>query len=373
MPDKYSNKLPKWSVLVLATSSSFCYTTSAQVYTDNGAISPAAAGTPTENTGINIDDPKGNLDVFQELFTQDPNPGFKMRSQQYYLPPGEYISGDPSICLMESNIIEVDAEFSKLACDVANPPAVPAIPPTTRLLTMTKEGKFGLGLEEPRSLFHAEVTDPRQDIISLSYNDNGTRWNYLNMGHNYLAFNARQNFTKWQVDDGSYLGAASRIEFGWEGLSLDVYNHPTNQQGAPTQTWTNFQGSWKPALLVDRVGDVRIGDKRVGTGPHVNNKLSVDGKVVTKELVITSGPEWADYVFDDNYKLMALSDVEAYISQHGHLPNIPPASEINSHGMNVSQIAVLQMEKIEELTLHLIMLNKEVDILRSALKQRAEP
>ncbi|MDY6855891.1 MAG: hypothetical protein SWO11_14520 [Thermodesulfobacteriota bacterium] len=76
---------------------------------------------------------------------------------------------------------------------------------------------------------------------------------------------------------------------------------------------------------------------------------------------------WADFVFDDNYKLPTLEEVESYIKVNKHLPGLPPEKKIREEGMDVSDILTRQMQKIEELTLYLIELNKENEALKSRI------
>lgn len=69
---------------------------------------------------------------------------------------------------------------------------------------------------------------------------------------------------------------------------------------------------------------------------------------------------WPDYVFKPDYQLMPLSEVETYINKEGHLPAFPSAEEIETNGMNVYEMNKALVEKIEELTLHLIEQEKQL-------------
>lgn len=75
----------------------------------------------------------------------------------------------------------------------------------------------------------------------------------------------------------------------------------------------------------------------------------------------------ADYVFDESYKLQSLSEVESYVKSNKHLPGVPSASEIAENGMSVSQMSNLLLEKVEELTLHMIQLEKENQALKAEI------
>ena len=73
-----------------------------------------------------------------------------------------------------------------------------------------------------------------------------------------------------------------------------------------------------------------------------------------------------DYVFDKKYKLMSLNEVENYVTQNHHLPNVPSASDIQKNGLDVANMSFNQLEKLEELYLHVIELNKNVEKLQAA-------
>ena len=93
-------------------------------------------------------------------------------------------------------------------------------------------------------------------------------------------------------------------------------------------------------------------------------KLHVNGGIKTTSLRVKSYLNWPDYVFSNDYKLSSLEELEMYIAEHHHLPNMPSANEVNNDGLNVAEIQTKQMEKIEELTLYILQLKKEVDELK---------
>ena len=76
----------------------------------------------------------------------------------------------------------------------------------------------------------------------------------------------------------------------------------------------------------------------------------------------------ADYVFDENYNLKSLSEVESYVNEHKHLPGMPSAAEMDANGVSVSKMSNLLLEMVEELTLHMIKLEKE----NAAFKARVQ-
>ncbi len=92
-------------------------------------------------------------------------------------------------------------------------------------------------------------------------------------------------------------------------------------------------------------------------------KLSVNGPIRAKEVVVETG--WADFVFEKNYILRPLKEVERHIEETGHLPEMPSTKEIERNGANVGELLKLQMQKIEELTLYIIDLQKQVESLKA--------
>lgn len=77
---------------------------------------------------------------------------------------------------------------------------------------------------------------------------------------------------------------------------------------------------------------------------------------------------WADYVFEDNYVLMPLSEVESFLKEHKHLPSVPSEQVIKEEGIDLAEMNAKMMEKIEELTLYLIQQNKELEQLKAELE-----
>ena len=167
-------------------------------------------------------------------------------------------------------------------------------------------------------------------------------------------------------------------------FSSNLTTHPNGNWGIeyePTERGLNF---WKPfgnagpglagnfyMFLSDDDGAVSIGTKNsptsVGTGSNANNttnyRLFVKGGILTDELLVQTG--WADYVFNKSYKLPTLAEVEKHIADKGHLPNVPSEKDVVENGLNVGKMATTQQEKIEELFLYVIQLNKDIQALRA--------
>ncbi len=90
--------------------------------------------------------------------------------------------------------------------------------------------------------------------------------------------------------------------------------------------------------------------------------MAVDGAVRTKEIVVETG--WSDYVFEDDYDLRSLDEVAAFIEDNGHLPDVPTAEDVEANGVPVGEMSSTLLRKIEELTLYMLELDREVKDLR---------
>jgi len=93
--------------------------------------------------------------------------------------------------------------------------------------------------------------------------------------------------------------------------------------------------------------------------------LFVKGGIKTEKVKVEIAAEngWADYVFKKDYKLMPLKEVENYINTNGHLPEVPSTEEAIQNGIELKEMNILLLKKIEELTLHLIEQNKRIEEL----------
>jgi hypothetical protein len=91
-------------------------------------------------------------------------------------------------------------------------------------------------------------------------------------------------------------------------------------------------------------------------------QLEDNGILSSREIKVNTNT-WPDYVFEENHKLMTLPETEKYISENGRLPGVPGANRIINEGLNVGEMQVTQMEKLEEVYLHLIDLDKRVRVL----------
>lgn len=95
-------------------------------------------------------------------------------------------------------------------------------------------------------------------------------------------------------------------------------------------------------------------------------RLSVDGAIRAHRVKVYT--TWADYVFERDYELPTLKEVELYIAENGHLKDIPSAKTVEANGIDLGEMNKLLLQKIEELTLYVIELNKQMELLKNKVK-----
>jgi len=94
----------------------------------------------------------------------------------------------------------------------------------------------------------------------------------------------------------------------------------------------------------------KVGIKTASPGDY---DLAVNGKIRTKEVKVEAA-NWPDYVFEERYRFMPLSELKKFIETNKHLPEMPSAKEVEAEGVNLGELNKLLVKKIEELTLMVI-------------------
>lgn len=114
--------------------------------------------------------------------------------------------------------------------------------------------------------------------------------------------------------------------------------------------------------------DANIG---IGTSNFVDGadtyRLSVNGSIRANRVKVYT--TWADFVFEKNYKLPTLEEVEKQIKTQGHLKDIPSAKEVEEKGIELGEMNKLLLQKVEELSLYIIGLNKEIQLIKYQIKE----
>lgn len=97
----------------------------------------------------------------------------------------------------------------------------------------------------------------------------------------------------------------------------------------------------------------------------VNFKLASDGVLFTRGVKVSMDEnDWPDYVFEKGYHLVSLEETEVYVKENGHLPGVPSAKEVAEEGVDLGEMNKILLRKIEELTLQVIELSKQVKELK---------
>lgn len=125
-------------------------------------------------------------------------------------------------------------------------------------------------------------------------------------------------------------------------------------------------GTSAPAAKLHVSGNVMIGSGNPGTG----YLLSVNGKMISEEVRVAlyGTADWPDYVFENNYQLRPLAELEKLIRQQKHLPGIPAAAQVKKEGFDLGDMNRRLLEKIEELTLYMIQQDKKINALEEKLQ-----
>lgn len=121
--------------------------------------------------------------------------------------------------------------------------------------------------------------------------------------------------------------------------------------------WAHDNPSATNTALCIKANTNNIG---IGTTTPGAYKLAVEGTIGARKIKVTQ-QSWADFVFEPSYVLPALKEVESHIRINKHLPGIPSAKEVKENGLDIGEMQQKQMQKIEELTLYIIELNKKLD------------
>jgi hypothetical protein len=170
-------------------------------------------------------------------------------------------------------------------------------------------------------------------IAFNTYRDNSNVQRYIGTGYGYLT----------SVDQNNGVYFWNKLGYGTLGTEVGASEQYT-------------------------MGLSQLGHLGIGIIPDATYRLSVNGSIRSKEVVVETG--WADYVFAKDYKLLPLADVEKYIKANNHLPEIPSAKEIQNNGLKVGEVQTMMMQKIEELTLYVIEQSKKIEALEKKLNEK---
>ncbi|KYG81909.1 hypothetical protein EV198_2511 [Roseivirga ehrenbergii] len=183
-------------------------------------------------------------------------------------------------------------------------------------------GNIGIGTTAPSEKLEIFDSNTSPGVISLmsERNDNS----YVDVGR----ISAKQN----------------TVEIARIGLPRAGY---TNSGFLTFWTKSDNNANLSEKVRIDENGNVGIGT----TSP--TEKLEVNGTIRSKKVKVEA-TGWPDFVFEPNYKLRTLNELEAYIKTNQHLPEVPSAKEVEENGLDLGKMDATLLQKVEELTLYII-------------------
>jgi len=173
--------------------------------------------------------------------------------------------------------------------------------------------------------------------------------------------------------------ANSKTLINWAPTALEINDKNGNRlissvYSNPFFKYTNFYADGNVIMQYREDGRVIIGSspftltRVAGNGANIvagDYKLFVENGILTEKckVAVKSTNFWSDYVFEEDYEMMDIEELEDYVSENKHLPNVPSAEEVVENGIDVATMDAKLLEKIEEAYLYIINLNKKVDAL----------
>jgi hypothetical protein len=172
---------------------------------------------------------------------------------------------------------------------------------------------------------------------------------------------------KYSTTDNNWWGNSLRLQRNIDNAVNSCYidfGASENNAGAGSNELGFGVGNTE-YMRISSSGNVGIGT----TSPDA--KLAVKGTVHANEVKVDlNGAVAPDYVFNSDYNLLSLEEIKTYIDKNKHLPEVPSAKEMEANGVNLGEMNMLLLKKIEELTLHMIELENKVNELRKENKPK---
>ena len=243
---------------------------------------------------------------------------------------------------------------------------------STQAISILENGNVGIGTSTPVSGLHlyqnnADKGSPAGLTIEQAGTGNSVISFLQTSSYRWMIGIDHSDNDRFKIGRGNIWSAGTDITIditGKVGIGTTAPKNILDIEGGVTigATYSGTNTAPVNGLLVE-------GNVLIGKTSQTNNtyKLDVAGPIRANEIVInTTG---ADYVFAPNYRLRSLFDLESYIQRNGHLPEVPSASEMQQNGLSVSEMQTTLLKKVEELTLYVIELKKQNEILQQQVNQ----
>ena len=184
-----------------------------------------------------------------------------------------------------------------------------------------------------------------------------------------LLYNTTSN--KFQYYNGtSWLPLSDSSSTSSSGWSLSGNSTSGSFLGTTNNSSIHIRTNGVERMIVDSLGNIGV-----GTSDTKGYRFSVNGDAIFTKIKVKQYSGWPDYVFAQERRLPKLEELERYINDNKHLPDVPSASEVEKSGLDVGDNQAMLLKKIEELTLYVIDINKKVEKLteeNAQLKKKLE-
>lgn len=214
------------------------------------------------------------------------------------------------------------------------------VPNGTSGIGISTTGNVGIGINSPNSMLH--IKTPDYTTKALIIESNNAILEYMNHA---ISLKSQSNFC--QVPYIQWI-TSNDLRQAYLGWNPSVFN-------LTLENGYNFSING---------GNVLIGKT---TQDNTTYKLDVAGKVRANEITVVS--TGADFVFENGYNLRPLTEVEAFVKANRHLPDVAPASEMQANGVSIGDMNAKLLQKVEELTLYSIELEKKNAKLQQEMKE----
>jgi hypothetical protein len=223
-------------------------------------------------------------------------------------------------------------------------------------MSLYRNGKVSIGTSNT----FGQVTIAGDYGIAVEPSTSSTQYFYIasNSADNIIGVNARTKIGAWEIPDPSKPSSF---------LDFSTYNNPASAYYGGIAFFTRASGA--SGIGTEKVTILNNGNVGIGTTDTKGYKLAIAGKAIAEEIVVKLQSAWPDYVFENSYTLTSLTQLEQYIQKNKHLPDVPSVEEVKTNGISVGEMNVILLKKLEELTLHLIEQQKEIENLKSIINK----